>query len=50
MFGYIVQAVASIDFSDVQSDVVYLIPGDDAFALTPQDLSLPKFKYLRQLT
>lgn len=49
VFGYIVQAVASIDFADVQGDVVYLIPGDDAFALTPQDLGTPKFQYLRQI-
>lgn len=49
VFGYIVQAVASIDFSHVQSDVVYLIPGDDSYALTPQDLALPKFHYLRPI-
>ncbi|MBK7585974.1 MAG: hypothetical protein IPI67_38035 [Myxococcales bacterium] len=49
VFGYIVQAVASMDFADVQADVVYLIPGDDSFALTPQDLALPKFEYLRPI-
>jgi hypothetical protein len=49
VFGYIVQAIAAMDFADIQSDVIYLIPGDDAFALTPQDLTLPKFEYLRQL-
>lgn len=49
VFGYIVQAIASIDFADVQSDVIYLIPGDDSFALTPQDLAQPKFHYLRPI-
>ena len=49
VFGYIVQAAASIDFGDVQGDVVYLIPGDDGFALTPQDLAQPKFEYLRPI-
>jgi len=48
-FAYILQAVPSIDFADVQSDVIYLIPAQDEFALTPQDLGLPKFHYLRRL-
>lgn len=49
VFSYIVQAVPSIDFEHVQSDVIYLIPAQDEYALTPEDLGLPKFHYLRRL-
>lgn len=50
VFQHVLLSVTAIDFADVKSDVVYLIPGDDAFALTPADLALPKFQYLRPLT
>ena len=49
VFHHVLHSVAAIDFADVKSDVAYLIPGDDAFALTPVDLSQPKFQYLRPL-
>ena len=49
VFNYIVQAVPAIDFANVQADVLYMLPRDDEFALTPQDLTQPNFHYLRQL-
>ena len=49
-FAYLVGAIASMSFTGVVSDVVYLIPGDDpAYALTPDDLKHPQFHYLREL-
>lgn len=49
VFHQVLHVVTAIDFAHVRSDVAYLIPGDDAFALTPQDLAQQKFHYLRQL-
>lgn len=45
----ILRGMAQISFASVKSDVMYLIPRDDAWALTPQDLQHPKFEYLRML-
>ena len=36
-----------MNFASVKSDVMYLIPRDDDWALTSEDLSETKFEYLR---
>ncbi len=48
-FARILRGMAQISFASVKSDVMYLIPRDDDWALTPQDLQQPKFEYLRML-
>jgi len=48
-FARILRGVCQISFASVKSDVLYLIPRDDAWALTAQDLSQSKFEYLRML-
>lgn len=48
-FARILRGLAQVSFASVKSDVIYLIPRDDAWALTPQDLTAPKFEYLREL-
>lgn len=48
-FAYLLQGLPSLDFSHVVADCVYLIPGNDTFSLTPGDLALEKFEYLRAL-
>jgi hypothetical protein len=45
----ILRGMAQVSFASVKGDVMYLIPRDDEWALTGQDLSLPKFEYLRML-
>lgn len=48
-FARILRGVACVSFASVASDVLYLIPRDDEWALTAQDLQAPKFEYLRVL-
>ncbi len=48
-FARILRGMAQISFASVKSDVMYLIPRDDVWALTAQDLAAPKFEYLRAL-
>lgn len=48
-FGRILTGLRGISFASVQSDILYLIPGDEAWGLTLEDLALPKFEYLRPL-
>jgi hypothetical protein len=48
-FARILRGIARISFASVASDVLYLIPRDDEWALTAQDLQAPKFEYLRML-
>jgi hypothetical protein len=45
----ILRGMGQVSFASVKSDVMYLIPRDDDWALTPQDLEQPKFEYLRML-
>ena len=45
----ILRGMAQVSFASVKSDVMYLIPRNDEWALTQQDLQLPKFEYLRAL-
>lgn len=49
VFGRILGGMGVINFASVRSDVMYLIPRDDDWGLTVDDLALPKFHYLRQL-
>ena len=44
-----IQALPELNFASVRSDVVYLIPGNDTWALTESDLAGPKFSYLRPI-
>jgi hypothetical protein len=48
-FARILRGLAQVSFASVKSDVMYLIPRDDGWALTLQDLKAPKFDYLRVL-
>jgi hypothetical protein len=48
-FVRVLQGVPAINFVSVKSDVIYLIPGDERWGLTPADLQLPKFQYLRRV-
>ncbi len=48
-FARILRGMAQVSFASVKSDVSYLIPRDDDWALTAQDLMAPKFEYLRPL-
>jgi hypothetical protein len=49
-FAKLLEGMSVISFASVESDVVYLIPRDDSYALTPMDLSHAKFEYLRVLS
>jgi hypothetical protein len=49
VFGRILSGMGIINFASVQSDVMYLIPRDDDWGLTVDDLAQEKFKYLRRL-
>lgn len=46
-FVKILKGLTCVSFAAVKSDVYYLIPGDDRWGLTRQDLTDPKFHYLR---
>lgn len=49
-FGAMIDSLAQINFGNVEADVVYLIPGDDSWGLTVEDLAHQKFHYLRTVT
>lgn len=49
-FGRILGGMGIINFASVKSDIMYLIPRDDDWGLTVDDLAMPKFDYLRTLT
>jgi len=46
-FQRILGGMGALSFASVKSDVIYVIPGDDAWGLTVDDLAEPKFEYLR---
>ena len=48
-FAHLLNCIGMISFASVKSDVIYLIPRDDTFGLTAEDLRAPKFEYLRPL-
>ncbi len=49
-FARILNGMGALSFSSVKSDVIYVIPGDDGWGLTSEDLADPKFEYLRAVT
>ena len=48
-FRKILRGLAHVNYACVKSDVLYLIPGEESWGLTPDDLRQPKFEYLRQI-
>jgi hypothetical protein len=48
MFSHILQSLGHVSFANVKSDVIYLIPRDEGWALTADDLTDPKLHYLRK--
>jgi hypothetical protein len=46
-FARILSGMGAISFASVKSDVIYVIPGDDTWGLTLDDLAAAKFDYLR---
>jgi hypothetical protein len=48
-FVYLLRLAAMVAPSDIESDVVYAIPGEYSFALTGADLAHPDFAYLRAI-
>lgn len=49
VFGRLLGGMGVINFASVRSDLMYLIPRDDDWGLTPSDLAEEKFHYLRPL-
>lgn len=48
-FARVLRGMAHVSFASVKADVLYLIPRDDGWGLTAQDLQHPKFEYLREI-
>ena len=48
-FQHILSGLGVLNFASIKSDVAYLIPRDNGWGLTDEDLALPKFNYLRPL-
>ena len=48
-FVRILSGLNVVNFAFVKSDVLYLIPGDETWGLTAEDLQAEKFEYLRPL-
>ena len=48
-FARILVGLSSVSYAAVKSDVLYLIPGEEGWGLTPGDLQEPKFEYLREI-
>jgi hypothetical protein len=46
-FQRVLQGIGYLNFAAVRGDVIYVIPGDDAWGLTAEDLTATKFDYLR---
>ncbi len=46
-FQHILRGLGILNFASVESDVLYLIPRDDDWSLTAEDMSQQKFSYLR---
>lgn len=49
VFVRLLQGIGYLNFASVKGDVVYLIPGDDQWGLTAEDLTATKFDYLRPI-
>lgn len=48
-FAHLLDKIGLLSFAVVKSDVFYVIPGDDRWALTADDMRDPKFEYLRPI-
>lgn len=48
-FRHVLSALPAISYASVRSDVAYVIPRDDGWGLTAEDLREPKFHYLRTI-
>jgi hypothetical protein len=48
-FAHILSGMGVLNFASIKSDVIYVIPGDDAWGLTLDDLADTKFDYLRTI-
>jgi len=49
VFGRLLGGMSAVNFASVKSDVMYLIPRDDDWGLTVDDLAQDEFHYLRVL-
>lgn len=49
-FARILGGLGVLNFASIVADVAYLIPRDDGWGLTREDLTHPKFHYLRAVT
>lgn len=49
VFGRILAGMGVVNFASVKSDVMYLLPRDDDWGLTVDDMREEKFEYLRPL-
>jgi hypothetical protein len=49
VFGRLLSGMGVINFASVRSDVMYLIPRDEDWGLTVDDLAEAKFEYLRPI-
>lgn len=48
-FDGILSAIPRMSFASIRGDTLYMIPGDDEWGLTADDLADPKFNYLRRI-
>lgn len=49
VFVHLLRSIRMLNFASIRSDVVYMIPNNDDYGLTVEDLQQPKFEYLRPL-
>jgi hypothetical protein len=48
-FDRLLGGISNINFASVERAVLYVVPRDDDWSLTPDDLRLPKFEHLRPI-
>lgn len=49
VFSHLLEGISYVNFASVKGDVMYLLPRDEEWSLTDQDLGTKKFEYLRAL-
>jgi hypothetical protein len=47
VYQRLLQGIGYLNFASITGDVIYVIPGDDSWGLTAEDLTAQKFEYLR---
>jgi hypothetical protein len=47
VFTYLLHGIRLFNFASIRSDVVYMIPNQDDYGLTPEEIASERFKYLR---